>query len=253
MSLSLRFNVKTMGEEILPYKDSGTGKKQQVRNMFDTISGKYDSLNRLITFGTDVRWRKRLVRMVSDHNPDSILDIATGTGDLALAFGKTTAREVIGLDISPGMLEVGRKKVAARDLAGKVQMVLGDSEALEFPDWRFDAVTVAFGVRNFENLEKGLSEIYRVLKPGGILAVLETSVPEKQPFRWGYHLYGRYLLPTLGKVFSSEGKAYAYLSESAAAFPYGQAFDNILGKIGFIGMKHRPQTFGVATIYTATK
>lgn len=253
MSLSLRLNTKTMGKQILPYKDSGTGKKEQVRNMFDTISGKYDGLNRLITFGTDVRWRKRLVRMVSDQNPDSVLDIATGTGDLALAFGKTPAREVIGLDLSPGMLEVGRKKVATRDLEGKVRMVLGDSEALEFPEGRFDAVTVAFGVRNFENLEKGLSEIYRVLKPGGILAILETSVPEKQPFRWGYRLYGRYLLPTLGKIFSSEGKAYAYLSESAAAFPYGQEFNNILGKIGFIGMKHQPQTFGVATIYTATK
>ncbi len=242
-----------MGKEILPYKDSDLNKKEQVRRMFDTISGNYDGLNRLITFGTDVRWRKRLIRRVSETHPETVLDIATGTGDLALAFARTPARKIIGLDLSPGMLEVGRQKVVRQELGDKVEMVLGDSEALEFPDGSFDAVTVAFGVRNFENLEKGLSEIYRVLKPGGIFAVLETSVPQKQPFRWGYNLYGRHVLPLLGKLFSREGKAYSYLSESAAAFPHGEQFNNILGKIGFIGMKHEPQTFGVATIYTATK
>lgn len=242
-----------MGKEIVPYKDSDQTKKEQVRQMFDTISGKYDGLNRLITFGTDTAWRKRLIGLVSASGPRSVLDIATGTGDLALAFANTPAQKIIGLDISPGMLEVGRKKVAARQVGDKVQMVLGDSEALDFPEASFDAVTVAFGVRNFENLEKGLSEIYRVLKPGGMLAVLETSVPEKQPFRWGYRIHGRYILPLMGKLFSREATAYNYLSESAAAFPCGAEFNNILGKIGFIGMKHRPQTFGVATIYTATK
>ncbi|WP_088340671.1 bifunctional demethylmenaquinone methyltransferase/2-methoxy-6-polyprenyl-1,4-benzoquinol methylase UbiE [Robiginitalea sediminis] len=242
-----------MGKEILPYKDSELGKKQQVRQMFDTISGNYDGLNRVITLGLDQGWRKRLVRKVAAGNPDQILDIATGTGDLALALVKTGARRVVGLDLAPGMLEVGRKKVARKGLEQQVEMVEGDSEALDFPDAHFDAVTVAFGVRNFENLEKGLSEIYRVLKPGGTLAILETSVPERQPFRWGYHLYGKYLLPRIGKWFSSDGLAYTYLSESAAAFPCGQAFNNILGKIGFIGMKHHPQTFGVAAIYVATK
>jgi len=242
-----------MGKEVLPYKDSDLGKKEQVRKMFDTISGKYDGLNRLITFGTDTYWRKRLIRLVSAKHPETVLDIATGTGDLALAFGKTPAKKIVGLDISPGMLEVGRKKVSKQALDSKIEMVLGDSEALEFPEASFDAVTVAFGVRNFENLEKGLSEIYRVLKPGGILAILETSVPEKQPFKLGYHLHGKYLLPFFGRLFSRQGTAYSYLSESAAAFPYGPAFNNILRKIGFIGMKHEPQTFGVATIYTATK
>jgi demethylmenaquinone methyltransferase/2-methoxy-6-polyprenyl-1,4-benzoquinol methylase len=242
-----------MGKGIVPYKDSELNKKEQVRSMFDTISGKYDGLNRLITFGTDTFWRKRLIRLVSAHQPETVLDIATGTGDLALAFAATPAKKIIGLDISPGMLEVGRKKVIRKDLQHKISMVLGDSEALEFADGSFDAVTVAFGVRNFEDLEKGLSEIYRVLKPGGILAILETSVPEKQPFKWGYGLHSRYVLPFFGKLFSSQGTAYSYLSESAAAFPYGHAFNNILGKIGFIGMKHEPQTFGVATIYTATK
>lgn len=242
-----------MGKEILPYKDSELGKKQQVRQMFDTISGNYDGLNRVITLGLDQGWRKRLVRKVAAGRPEQILDIATGTGDLALALVKTGARRVVGLDLAPGMLEVGRKKVARKGLEQQVEMVEGDSEALDFPDAHFDAVTVAFGVRNFENLEKGLSEIYRVLKPGGTLAILETSVPERQPFRWGYHLYGKYLLPRIGKWFSSDGLAYTYLSESAAAFPCGQAFNNILGKIGFIGMKHHPQTFGVAAIYVATK
>lgn len=242
-----------MGKEILPYKDSELGKKQQVRQMFDTISGNYDGLNRVITLGLDQGWRKRLVRKVAAGRPEQILDIATGTGDLALALVKTGARRVVGLDLAPGMLEVGRKKVARKGLEQQVEMVEGDSEALDFPDAHFDAVTVAFGVRNFENLEKGLSEIYRVLKPGGTLAILETSVPEQQPFRWGYHLYGKYLLPRIGKWFSSDGLAYTYLSESAAAFPCGQAFNNILGKIGFIGMKHHPQTFGVAAIYVATK
>ena len=221
--------------------------------MFDTISGKYDGLNRLITFGTDISWRKKLIRLVSDQHPESVLDIATGTGDLALAFGQTPVKEVVGLDLSPGMLEIGQKKVVSKGLQDKITMVVGDSEALEFKDGSFDAVTVAFGVRNFENLDKGLAEIYRVLKPGGILAILETSVPDKKFYRWGYQLYGKHILPVLGKLFSAEGTAYAYLSESAAAFPYGQEFNNILGKIGFIGMKHEPQTFGVATIYTATK
>ncbi|MGB5508321.1 bifunctional demethylmenaquinone methyltransferase/2-methoxy-6-polyprenyl-1,4-benzoquinol methylase UbiE [Robiginitalea sp.] len=242
-----------MAKQVLPYKDSDQNKKEQVRQMFDTISGKYDGLNRLITFGTDTFWRKRIIRLVSSQHPQSVLDIATGTGDLALAFGNTPAREIVGLDLSPGMLEIGKKKVASKGMQQKISMVLGDSEALEFEDQSFDAVTVAFGVRNFENLEKGLSEIYRVLKPGGILAILETSVPEKKFFKWGYQLYGKYALPVLGKLFSAEGTAYSYLSESAAAFPYGKEFNNILGKIGFIGMKHEPQTFGVATIYTATK
>lgn len=242
-----------MSKQVLPYKDSDQNKKEQVRRMFDTISGNYDGLNRLITFGTDTFWRRRLIRLVSERNPGSVLDIATGTGDLALAFGDTPAKEVVGLDISPGMLEVGRKKVVSKGLEKKVRMVLGDSEALEFDDDSFDAVTVAFGVRNFEDLEKGLSEIYRVLRPGGILAILETSVPGNRFFKWGYQVYGKYGLPLLGRLFSAEGTAYSYLSESAAAFPYGREFNNILGKIGFIGMKHEPQTFGVATIYTATK
>ncbi|MGB5203831.1 MAG: ubiquinone/menaquinone biosynthesis methyltransferase, partial [Eudoraea sp.] len=161
--------------------------------------------------------------------------------------------QIIGLDISRGMLEVGKKKVADKDLNTTIKMIVGDSENLPFEDGSFDAVTVAFGVRNFENLEKGLSEIYRVLKPSGTFVVLETSVPTKSPFKQGYWFYTKNILPLIGKLFSKDRSAYAYLSESAAVFPYGQAFNNILGKIGFIAMENRPQTFGVASIYIATK
>ncbi|HMB64243.1 MAG TPA: bifunctional demethylmenaquinone methyltransferase/2-methoxy-6-polyprenyl-1,4-benzoquinol methylase UbiE [Eudoraea sp.] len=242
-----------MAKKVIPYKNSELGKKEQLRQMFDTISGKYDGLNRIISFGIDVKWRKRVVRILQAKKPVSILDIATGTGDLAIHLKDTGAAKIIGLDISPGMLQVGRKKVADRKLQDTINMVLGDSEDLQFPDRHFDAVTVAFGVRNFENLEKGLSEIYRVLKPEGTLVILETSVPSRTPYRQGYRIYTRYILPLIGKLFSKDRSAYTYLSESAAVFPYGEDFNNILGKIGFIAMENRPQTFGVASIYVATK
>lgn len=221
--------------------------------MFDTISENYDSLNRVISFGIDVKWRKRVVDILSQKRPKTILDIATGTGDLAINLVKTGADKIVGLDISPGMLEVGKKKVAEKKLDDTVEMVTGDSENLPFSDHSFDAATVAFGVRNFENLEKGLQEIHRVLAPQGTLVVLETSVPTKTPYRQGYKLYSKYMLPAIGKFFSKDQSAYAYLSESASVFPHGEAFNNILRKIGFIEVGNRPQTFGVASIYVATK
>ncbi len=242
-----------MAKKVTPYKDSELGKKEQVTQMFDTISGSYDGLNRVISFGIDVKWRKRVVALVKKEKPKSVLDIATGTGDLAIQLVQTGADKIVGLDISPGMLEVGKNKVRDKALNDTVEMIVGDSEALAFEDASFDAATVAFGVRNFENLEKGLSEIYRVLRPGGTLVVLETSVPTKTPFKQGYRFYTRYILPQIGKIFSKDRSAYAYLSESASVFPYGEEFNNILGKIGFIAMENRPQTFGVATIYIARK
>lgn len=242
-----------MPKNVTPYKDSNQGKKAQVTQMFDTISENYDGLNRVISFGNDVRWRKKVVAIVNASSPDSILDIATGTGDLAIALTQTKAKNIVGLDISPGMLAIGKKKVMEKDLSGRVSMVVGDSEDLPFGGGKFDAVTVAFGVRNFEDLEKGLSEIYRVLRPGGILVVLETSVPSNPIYKFGYYVYSRNILPLIGKLFSRDRAAYSYLSESAAVFPHGQDFNNILGKTGFIGMEHRPQTFGVASIYVATK
>ncbi len=242
-----------MSKKVKPYKTSTLGKKEQVTQMFDTISGSYDGLNRVISFGIDIKWRKRVVKILKKKNPKNILDIATGTGDLAINLVKTGAEQIIGLDISKGMLEVGKKKVSEKGLNATIKMIVGDSENLPFEDHSFDAVTVAFGVRNFENLEKGLSEIYRVLKPSGTFVVLETSVPTKSPFKQGYRFYTKNILPLIGKLFSNDRSAYAYLSESAAVFPYGPAFNNILGKIGFIAMENKPQTFGVASIYIATK
>ena len=242
-----------MPKNITPYKDSELGKKEQVAQMFDAISGNYDGLNRVISFGIDVKWRKKVVQLVSDKNPKIVLDIATGTGDLALLMTETTAEKIIGLDISAGMLAVGREKIQAKNLSNKIEMILADSENMPFENDTFDAITVAFGVRNFENLEKGLTEILRVLKPNGVFVILETSVPEKTPFKQGYQFYSRNILPLIGKLFSKDNSAYQYLSDSASVFPYGEALNNILRKIGFIEVIAMPQTFGVATIYSASK
>lgn len=243
----------SMSEKVKPYKDSQQNKKEQVTQMFDTISNEYDGLNRVISFGIDIKWRNKVVELVKSTNPASILDIATGTGDLAISLSKTGANKIVGLDISPGMLEVGKKKVLENDLNDIINMVIGDSEDLPFEENSFDAITVAFGIRNFMNLEKGLSEILRVLKPNGIFVILETSVPTKTFYKKGYQFYSRYILPNIGKVFSKDKNAYKYLSESASVFPYGDELNNILSKIGFINVKDLPQTFGVASIYTASK
>ena len=242
-----------MSKKVKPYKNSDLGKKEQVAKMFDTISKEYDGLNRVISFGIDVKWRKKVVKIIGDTNPDTILDVATGTGDLAINLTKTKASKIIGLDISEGMLDVGRKKIKKLHLNNIIEMVLGDSEKIPFEDNSFDAITVAFGVRNFEDLEKGLSEIYRVLKTEGTFAVLETSIPTKTPYKQGYKFYSKNILPLIGKLFSKDKSAYKYLSDSAAAFPYGEAFNNILQKIGFISIENKPQTFGVASIYIAKK
>jgi demethylmenaquinone methyltransferase/2-methoxy-6-polyprenyl-1,4-benzoquinol methylase len=242
-----------MSQNVTPYKDSALGKKEQVAQMFDTISGNYDGLNRVISFGIDIKWRKKVLKMVAAKNPERILDIATGTGDLAILMAQTGAKEIIGADISEGMLEVGRKKVAAHKLENRIKLVFGDSENLPFEDNHFDAITVGFGVRNFETLEKGFAEILRVLKPGGIFVILETSVPTKFPFKQGYKFYSKYILPLIGRLFSKDRSAYTYLSESASVFPHGEMLNNILRKIGFIEVKHQPQTMGVATIYSASK
>ena len=239
--------------KVNPYKNSDLGKKEQVTKMFDTISKEYDGLNRVISFGIDIKWRKRVVEIVKKQQPKTILDIATGTGDLAINLAETSAEEIVGLDISPGMLEVGKEKVKAKQLDNRVKMIIGDSENMPFEDNTFDAITVAFGVRNFETLENGLKDILRVLKPGGTFVILETSVPTKFPFKQGYKAYSKFILPSIGRLFSKDKTAYKYLSESASVFPYGEALNNILRNIGFINVEDKPQTFGVATIYTASK
>src|SRR5690606_25320110 len=239
--------------EITPYKDSNLGKKEQVAKMFDNISGGYDGMNRVISFGIDVKWRKKVLKLVAAKNPETVLDIATGTGDLAILMAASGAKKITGIDISDGMMEVGRKKIAAKNLSAKIELLLADSENMPFDDNSFDAITVGFGIRNFEHLETGLSEILRVLKPGGIFVILETSVPEKFPHKQGYMIYTKYIMPLIGKLFSKDNAAYGYLSESASVFPYGEKLNNILRKIGFIDVVSAPQTFGVATIYSASK
>jgi len=242
-----------MSKNVTPYQSSDQSKKEQVEQMFDTISKDYDGLNRIISFGIDVKWRKKVIRLIKERDPKQILDIATGTGDLIISLAESEAEQLIGLDLSDGMLEIGRQKISKKDLDGRIEMIQGDSEAIPFENNSFDAITVAFGVRNFEHLEKGLSEIYRVLKPGGIFVVLETAVPTKTPYKQGYTIYSKYILPVIGRLFSKDPKAYKYLCESASVFPFGERFNNILRKIGFKDVKDLPQTFGVASIYTASK
>ena len=242
-----------MSKNIKPYKDSELGKKEQVAEMFNNISGNYDGLNRVISLGIDQSWRKKVVQLVGENNPKQILDIATGTGDLALMMMSLNPDKITGLDISEGMLNVGKQKVKNAGLSDKIEMIVGDSENMPFDDNTFDAITVSFGVRNFENLDKGLQEIVRVLKPGGKFVVLETSNPTKTPFKQGYKLYTNIFLPIVGRLFSKDKVAYSYLSESANSFPFGKAFNNILEKNGFKEANNLPVTFGVASIYTALK
>ncbi len=242
-----------MSEIVKPYKNSDKTKKEQVAEMFDTISGNYDGLNRVISFGIDISWRQKVLKLVAEQKPNSVLDIATGTGDLAILMAQTSAKKIVGIDISKGMIDVGHKKIKEQNLTKKITFQIADSENLPFQDNSFDAITVAFGIRNFENLEKGLSEIYRVLSPNGIFVVLETSNPIKFPFKQGYFLYSKYILPAIGRLFSKDKVAYQYLSESASKFPFGKAMHNIFAKIGFINIQILPQTFGVATIYHARK
>ncbi len=242
-----------MSKTVKPYKDSNAGKKEQVTTMFNAISKNYDGLNRVISLGIDVSWRKKVVKLVGEKNPKTILDIATGTGDLAIMMNKLNPERIVGLDISEGMLEVGKQKVAKENLNETIEMIVGDSENMPFEDNSFDAITVSFGVRNFANLDKGLKEIRRVLKPEGIFVILETSNPTKFPFKQGYKFYTSFILPIIGKIFSKDKVAYSYLSESANSFPFGEEFDNILKKNGFIHTSFKPVTFGASTIYVASK
>lgn len=243
-----------MSKTIKPYKDSDATKKTQVANMFDNISENYDGLNRVITFGIDVKWREKVVAIVKATNPKKILDIATGTGDLAIMQSqKIPDAKIIGLDISAGMLEIGKQKINALGLNKNIEMVLGDSENIPYEDNYFDAITVSYGVRNFENLDKGLQEIYRVLKPGGTFVVLETSVPTKFPFKQGYLLHSKIILPFIGRLFSKDKSAYKYLSDSANVFPYGDEFKLILKSNGYVEIDELIVTFGASTIYKACK
>lgn len=238
---------------VLPYKERNEGKKQQVATMFNNISSNYDLLNRVLSAGIDTIWRKKAIKKLKSEQPKVILDVATGTGDLAIESLSLSPTKVVGVDISAGMLEVGKKKIAAKNLSSKVFLELGDSENLHFDDNTFDAVTVAFGVRNFENLQKGLSEIRRVLKPGGTLVVLEFSKPEVFPFKQIYNFYFKNILPFIGKIISSDNSAYTYLPESVQEFPYGKSFTDILNQLEYKSAQCDTLTFGISSIYTAKK
>lgn len=241
-------------EEIKPYKETGAAKKEQVADMFDNISGTYDFLNHFLSLGIDVLWRKKAIRSLKKHQPRYMLDVATGTGDFALeAIRQLNPDKIIGVDISAGMLEIAKEKINKKGLADKFEVQIGDSEGLPFEDESFDAVTAAFGVRNFENLEKGLADICRVTKKGGQVVILEFSNPRKFPIKQLYNFYFRRITPTIGRIFSKDHRAYEYLPESVAHFPDGEDFTNILRRVGFREAIARPQFFGVCTIYMATK
>jgi len=238
---------------VVPYKDKSDTKKQQVADMFDSISGKYDFLNHFLSLGIDIRWRKKAIRTLKELQPKKILDIATGTGDFAIESLKLKPEEVIGIDISEGMLNVGRVKMKKKGIDHIISMESGDSENLRFEDNNFDAVIVAFGVRNFENLEQGLSEMNRVLRSGGKAVILEFSKPTAFPFKQLYSFYFRWILPKIGKLVSKDNAAYTYLPESVNEFPFGKDFLEIMAKTGFKNAKCKPLTLGISSIYVGEK
>ena len=239
--------------EVKPYRPEGS-KKEQVAAMFNAISPKYDALNRILSAGIDQSWRRKTLREIRATGALKLLDVATGTADLALALAKgIPGSKVVGVDISSGMLEVGRSKVLAKDLEGRVRLDLGDGEQLPYEESSFGAVTVAFGVRNFENLEQGLRDMRRVLEPGGTLAVLEFSQPTAWPLRSLYLFYFKNILPRIGRMVSKDASAYTYLPNSVQAFPYGEAFAAKLREAGFQSVRVRPLTFGIASLYLAIK
>lgn len=241
-------------DTVVPYKDSDSSKKQQVAQMFDDIAFKYDFLNRFLSAGIDIKWRKKALKQLATLQPKTILDVATGTADVAImAAALLKPQKITGIDISDGMLEIGRQKVAKAGLQNTIELLNGDSETISFNDNSFDAVTVAFGVRNFQNLEKGLSEIWRVLKPGGKLVVLEFSKPKLPGVKGMYNLYMKIVAPNMGKFFSKNRNAYKYLDESIQKFPEGNNFTSILDSTGFKNTYCKKLSLGICSIYCGTK
>lgn len=239
--------------EVKPFQEINTTKKQQVEEMFDSISGRYDFLNRFLSLGIDISWRKKAIKELVALKPKLILDVATGTADFAIEAKSLNPDKIIGIDLSEGMLSKGRIKVEELKLGKLIQLVKGDSEELPFEDNIFDASTVAFGVRNFEHLQVGLNQIYRVLKPGGKIVVLEFSKPKAFPVKQVYQFYFKYILPMWGKLIAKHETAYEYLPASVQAFPEGTEFISYLTNSGFTQVKHQPLTFGICSIYTGIK
>lgn len=240
-------------DSIVPFRDSALSKKQQVANMFDSIAFRYDFINRFLSGGIDVYWRRRAISELSSLKPQMLLDVATGTADLAIvASKKLRPKQIIGIDLSAGMLELGRKKIEKLSLQNLIRLQQGDSETIQFPDSTFDAVTVGFGVRNYENLHKGLQEMLRVLKPGGKLIVLEFSRPAGL-LKVFYNLYMKTVASGVGNLIAKNREAYQYLNDSVQAFPEGVDFLHILQQCGFRQTYLRKMTFGICTIYAGSK
>ena len=243
-----------MQKVVKPYDSSDLSKKKQVEKMFDNISAKYDFLNHFLSFGIDHIWRRKTINLIAEKNPAFILDVATGTGDLAFAAEKKIkVKKIIGLDISNGMLEVGREKIKKKSLQNKLEFIQGDSENLPFENDFFDAVMVSFGVRNFENLTKGLNEIKRVLKPSGGIYILEFSKPKKFPIKQLFSFYSKFILPYLGSLISKDKSAYHYLPASVNVFPEGEDFIKRLQKVGFSSSSFKPLSGGISTLYSGFK
>lgn len=243
-----------MSKSVTPYQNTQVAKKEQVADMFNNISKTYDFLNHFMSLGIDIIWRKIAINELKALKPKRILDVATGTGDFAFeALSILKPEKIVGVDISAGMLEVAKQKIQKRKLSNKFEVRLGDSEKLPFADSEFEAITVAYGVRNFENLETGLADMLRVLKPGGKVVVLEFSKPRAFPVKQLYNFYFHYITPGIGKLFSKDARAYSYLPESVAAFPDGKDFVALMNKVGYKQTKNRPLAFGICSIYTGVK
>lgn len=238
--------------KVTPY-NTGAAKKEEVEQMFDNIAFRYDFLNSLLSLGIHKGWRKKCVKKLQSLHPKTILDVATGTGDFAIACAKLNPEKITGIDISEGMMKFGREKLNKLNLDKLITLQKGDAETVDFADNSFDAIVVGFGVRNFENLEKGLNNLLRILKPGGKLIILEFSYPRKFPVKQLYHFYFTYITPFIGKIFSKDVRAYSYLPESVKAFPDNENFTSILKKCGFKSADFEPVSFGIAAIYEAVK
>jgi demethylmenaquinone methyltransferase / 2-methoxy-6-polyprenyl-1,4-benzoquinol methylase len=237
---------------VTPY-NKNSSKKEQVEQMFDNIAFRYDFLNSLLSMGIHKGWRKKCVKKLIPLQPKKILDVATGTGDFAIACAKLNPEKIVGIDISEGMMQFGREKLKKLNLQHLITLEKGDAETVEFANESFDAIVVGFGVRNFENLEKGINNLHRILKPGGSLIVLEFSYPRKFPVKQFYHFYFSYVTPLIGKLFSKDSRAYSYLPESVKAFPDNENFTAILKKCGFSSANFESLSFGIAAIYEAKK
>ena len=241
-------------DHIIPYKDSGKSKKEQVAEMFNRIADRYDFMNRFLSARTDIGWRKKALRLLKKDSPKTILDVATGTGDMAImAYKMLKPEKIVGIDISTQMLEVGRKKIEKEGFGDKIELQSGDSETINFAENTFDAVIAAFGVRNFENLENGLSEMCRVLKPGGQIVILEFSKPRRKAVRGLYNLYMGIVAPQVARWFRQNKEAYDYLCESSNAFPDRQLFIDILNKVGLSDTQFKSLSLGICCIYSGRK